>query len=56
MPKLMSTVNQHGAIGIRSDGTKIGDATSINIQNRNITAVSSGIATLTTDPLTVVGL
>ena len=30
--------------------------TQINIQNRNITAVSSGIATITTDPLTIVGL
>ena len=56
MPRLLSIVNSNGAIGIRSDGTKIGDATSINIQNRNITAVSSGIATITTDPLTIVGL
>ena len=56
MPKLMSIVNSNGAVGIQSDGTKVGDATQINIQNRNITAVSSGIATLTTDPLTIVGL
>ena len=56
MPKLMSIVNSNGDIGIKSDGTKVGDATQINIQNRNVTAVSSGIATLTTDPLTIVGL
>ena len=56
MPKLMSIVNSNGAIGIKSDGTKVGDATQINIQNRNVTAVSSGIATLTTAPLTIVGL
>ena len=56
MPRLLSTINSGGAVGIQSDGTKVGDATQINIQNRNITAVSSGIATLTTDPLTIVGL
>ena len=56
MPRLMSIVNSNGAVGIQSDGTKVGDATQINIQNRNITAVSSGIATLTTDPLTIIGL
>ena len=52
----MSIVNSNGAVGIQSDGTKVGDATQINIQNRNVTAVSSGIATLTTDPLTIIGL
>ena len=43
-------------VGIASDGTNVGSATTINWQNRQVTPVTSGIATVLTDPFTIVGL
>ncbi len=43
-------------VGIASDGVNVGSATTINWQNRQVSPVSSGIATVLTDPLTIVGL
>ena len=55
MPKLLSQVNRAGQVGIQSDGTSIGNASKINFENNRVT-VTSGIASVTSDPLTVIGL
>ena len=56
MPKLISQVNSAGQVGIQSDGTALGNASKINFENNRVTVSSAGIATITTDPLTVIGL
>ena len=55
MPKLISQVNSAGQVGIQSDGTALGNASKINFENNRVT-ISSGIASVTSDPLTVIGL
>ncbi len=55
MPRLLSAVNGGGKIGISSDGTDQGNVTRINFENNRI-EVKSGIATVMSDPLSVVGL
>ena len=55
MPRLISVVNRFGAVGIQSDGTKISYGTELNFQSNRV-EVQSGIATVYTDPLTIVGL
>ena len=56
MPKLISQVNST-AVGISSDGTLLGDATQINFESNRVKYDSNtGIATVMTDPLTVIGL
>ena len=55
MPKLISQVNSAGQVGIQSDGTALGNASKINFENNRVT-VTSGIASVTSDPLTVIGL
>jgi len=55
MPKLISQVNSAGQVGIQSDGTSLGNASKINFENNRVT-VTSGIASVTADPLTVIGL
>ena len=56
MPKLLSEVNGSSAVGISSDGTDLGDMTTLNFENNRVTVSSAGIATVTSDPLTIVGL
>ena len=55
MPRLLSNVNSTGAVGISSDGTSLGNMTDLNFQSNRV-EVQSGIATVYTDPLTIVGL
>ena len=55
MPKLLSQVNSAGQVGIQSDGTSIGNASKINFENNRVT-VTSGIASVTSDPISVIGL
>ena len=44
-------------VGISSDGTLLGDATQINFESNRVKYDSNtGIATVMTDPLTVIGL
>ena len=57
MPRLLSTINSAGAVGIQSDGTSLGNATKLNFENKDIKIdVKTGVATVFTDPLTVLGL
>jgi len=57
MPKLISQKNNFGTIQIKKDGTTIGQADKIDFENKDIRIdVNTGIATVFTDPLTVLGL
>ena len=56
MPTLLSTLNGGGKVGIQSDGTTLDNASKINFENNRGTVSSAGIATITADPLTVIGL
>ena len=57
MPKLLSEVNGSSAVGISSDGTDLGDMTTLNFQSNRVKFdADAGIATVYTAPLTVVGL
>jgi len=57
MPKLLSEVNGSSAVGISSDGTDLGDMTTLNFESNRIKFdTGAGIATVYSDPLTVVGL
>ena len=56
MPKLLSVINQGGRVGIQSDGTLLGNASKLNFDNNRVKLHSSGIATVTADPLCVIGL
>ena len=55
MPRLISVVNRFGAVGIQSDGNIQLDASQLNFQSNRV-EVQAGIATVYTDPLTIVGL
>ena len=57
MPRLLSQVNSTGAVGIASDGTSLGNMTELDFESNRIKFDSNaGIATVYTDPLTVIGL
>ena len=56
MPTLLSTINGGGKVGIQSDGSSLDSASKINFENNRVTVSSAGIATVTSDPLTVIGL
>ena len=57
MPRLLSNVNSTGAVGIASDGTSLGNMTTLNYEiNRVQFDSNAGVATVMTDPLTVIGL
>jgi len=57
MPKLLSAVNGSSQVGISSDGTDLGNMTRLNYESNRVELDSaSGIATVFTDPLTIVGL
>lgn len=55
MPKLISEKNGGGEIGISSDGTDVGKAKRLDFQSNRI-EINSGIATITSDPLTLIDL
>ena len=57
MPRLLSQVNSTGAVGISSDGTSLGNMTTQNLESNRVQFnANAGIATVTSDPLTVIGL
>ena len=57
MPRLLSNVNITGAVGIASDGTSLGNMTTLNYESNRVKFDSNaGVATVMTDPLTVIGL
>ena len=57
MPRLLSNVNSTGAVGISSDGSSLGNMTDLNFESNRVKFDStSGIATVYSDPLTVIGL
>ena len=56
MPKLIRQVNSPG-VGISSDGTSLGNMTELNLESNRVKFdANAGIATVYTDPLTIVGL
>ena len=56
MPRLLSTINAGGAVGIQSDGTNLGNATKLNFESNRVKLNSSGIASVTSDPISLIGL
>mgnify|MGYP001273209608 FL=1 len=57
MPRLLSSVNGSGQVGISSDGTDLGNMTRLNFESNRVDFDSNaGVATVFTDPLTVIGL
>ena len=57
MPRLLSNVNSTGAVGISSDGTSLGNMTDLNFESNRVKYDSNtGIATVMSDPLSVIGL
>ena len=56
MPRLISVMNRFGAVGIQSDGNSQLDASQLNFQSNRVEVSSVGIATVYSDPLTIVGL
>ena len=57
MPRLLSSVNGSSQVGISSDGTDLGNMTRLNFESNRVDFDSNaGVATVFTDPLTVIGL
>tara|TARA_Y100001963_G_scaffold108657_1_gene150217 strand:+ start:546 stop:716 length:171 start_codon:yes stop_codon:yes gene_type:complete len=56
MPRLLSQINSAGAVGIQSDGTSLGNATKLNFESNRVKLASTGIATVTSDPISLIGL
>ena len=57
MPKLISQKNNFGTVQIKKDCTAIRQVDKINFENKDIKIdVKTGVATVFTDPLTVLGL
>ena len=57
MPRLLSSVNGSSQVGISSDGTDLGHMTRLNFESNRVDFdTNAGVATVLTDPLTVIGL
>lgn len=58
MPRLISEVNSGGgAVGIASDGVELGNMKTLDYESNRIEFDStSGVATVFSNPLTVIGL
>ena len=56
MPTLLSTINGGGKVGIQSDGTTLDNASKINFESNRVKLASTGIATVTSDPISLIGL
>ena len=57
MPRLLSSVNGSSQVGISSDGTDLGNMTRLNFESNRVEFdTNAGVATVLTDPLTVIGL
>lgn len=55
MPKLISEKNSGAQIDISNDGTDVGKASRLDFQANRI-EINSGIATVMSDPLTLIDL
>lgn len=49
-------MNRFGSVGIQSDGTSQSNASQLDFQSNRVEVSSAGIATVYTDPLTIIGL
>ncbi len=56
MPRLLSEINGSGQVGIASDSIKLGNMKELNFESNRVRLSAVGIATVTSDPLTIVGL
>ena len=56
MPRLLSQVNGSGQVGISSDNVSLGNMKTLNFESNRVKLGATGIATVTSDPLTIVGL
>ena len=57
MPRLLSAVNGSSQVGVSSDGTDLGNTTRVNFESNRVTLdTTTGVATVFSDPLTIVGL
>ena len=57
MPRLLSNVNSTVAVGIASDGTSLGNMTTLNYNSNTVEFDSNaGVATVMSNPLTIIGL
>tara|TARA_Y100000004_G_scaffold158810_1_gene185316 strand:- start:39 stop:212 length:174 start_codon:yes stop_codon:yes gene_type:complete len=57
MPRLISEVNGSGSVGIASDGVELGNMKTLDYESNRIEFDSnSGVATVFSNPLTVIGL
>ena len=57
MPRLLSNVNSTGPVGISSDGTSLGNMTTLNYSSNRVEFDSNaGVATVMNNPLTIIGL
>ena len=57
MPRLLSQVNGSGQVGISSDSVNLGNMKTLNFESNRVKFDSNaGVATVYTDPLTVIGL
>tara|TARA_B100001063_G_scaffold112464_1_gene104965 strand:+ start:471 stop:647 length:177 start_codon:yes stop_codon:yes gene_type:complete len=58
MPRLISAINSgSGAVGIASDGVDLGNMKKIDYESNRIEFdTTSGVATVMSNPLTIIGL
>ena len=57
MPRLLSSVNGSSQVGISRDGTDLGNMTRLNFESNRVEFdTNAGVATVLTDPLTIIGL
>jgi hypothetical protein len=57
MPRLISEVNGSGSVGIASDGVELGNMKTLDYESNRVEFDSnSGVATVFSNPLTIVGL
>ena len=56
MPRLLSQINGSGQVGIASDGTSLGNMSELNFESNRVKLSATGIATVTSDTLTIIGL
>ena len=57
MPRLISEVTGSGSVGISSDGVELGNMKTLDYESNRIEFDSnSGVATVFSNPLTIIGL
>ena len=57
MPRLISEVNGGGSVGIASDGVDLGNMKKLDYESNRIEYdTNSGVATVFSNPLTIIGL